>query len=138
MSEYTKQAADFLKKAGARMTISYAETVTGFPFSKGDHHEHNKYIVRINRAGKSYSFPFYDSAVNTWSGKRPTAYDVLACVQSYNPGDFWDFVDEYGYEVHGREDYERTHQVWGECWKQYKKLRRIFGDELMEDLQEIR
>lgn len=138
MSNYELQAKRFLHKAGARMSITYAETVTGFPFDERDSNNHNKYIVRIDRGGKSYRFPFYDSAVNTWHDKRPTAYDVLACVEKYEPeADVWDFADEYGYTIDSRAEYRRVERIWRACTEQYKKLRRLFGDELMDDLREI-
>ena len=34
MNEYEKQARDFLKNSGAKMTISAAGIVQGFPFEK--------------------------------------------------------------------------------------------------------
>lgn len=137
-SEYTKQAKTFLRKAHARMSITYAGTVNGFPFDERDSNNHNKYIVRIDRDGKSYRFPFYDSAFNTWHGKRPTAYDVLACVEKYEPeADVWDFADEFGYDIDSRAEYRRVERIWRACTEQYKKLLRLFGEELLAELQEI-
>ena len=137
-SEYTKQAKDFLRKAGARMSITYAGTVTGFPFDERDSNNHNKYIVRIDRAGKSYRFPFYDSAANTWSGKRPSAYDVLACLETdCYWRDVWDFADEFGYTINSRKEFERVSRICRACTTQAKKLHRLFGEEMMDELREI-
>lgn len=136
MTDYEKQARDFLRKAHARMSISFLETVEGFPFSN-DHYMHDKYIVRIDRAGKSYRFPFYASAYDTQRNERPTAYDVLSCVEKWDVGRFVDFVDEYGYELRSREEFLRVERIWKECGKQYKKLLRLFGPYLMDDLRQI-
>lgn len=137
MNEYEKQARDFLKNCGAKMTISFSGIACGFPFDEHDSSNHNKYIVKIRRGGKSYQFPFYDSAVNTWSGKRPGAYDVLSCVEKCAPdGDIWDFAAEFGYTIDSRETFQRVDRIFKACKTQARKIERLFGD-VMGDLCEI-
>lgn len=137
LTEYEKQARDFLKRNGATLTISAAGIVNGFPFDSRDHQNHNKYIVKIRRGGKSYQFPFYDSAANTWSGQRPGAYDVLACVEKSEPyGDVWDFADEYGYTIEDRDSFKKVERIYKECRTQARKINRLF-DGCMGELFEI-
>lgn len=137
-SEYEMQARNFLRASGAKMRIVSAGIVHGFPFADRDRNWHNKYLVRIDRCGRSYSFPFYDSAYNTSRDERPTQYDVLACLEKFPVyDDVWDFADEYGYEIHGRKDFERVSNIHRACQTQYAKLLRLFGEELMEELQKI-
>lgn len=132
------QAKEFLQQSGTKMTISFSETVCGFPFSDDDHYLHDKYIVKLRRNGKSYQFPFYQSAYGTDEEKRPTAYDVLACCEKYEPyGDLWDFADEYGYDIRNRKSYKMVERIFKECNIQYKKLMRLFGPMWMRRLQEI-
>ena len=137
MNEYEKQARDFLKNSGAKMTISAAGIVQGFPFDTKDNRWHNKYIVKIRRGGMSYQFPFYDSAYNTQRGERPTAYDVLACIEKCAPyGDVWDFAAEFGYEIDSREEFQRVSRIYKACETQARKIDRLFGD-VMDELCEI-
>lgn len=135
---YKGQARAFLRKAGARMSITYVKQVKGFPFSTRDRYMHDVYEVRIDRAGKSYRFPFYQSAHGTDIGERPDAYDVLACLEKdCYCTDAWDFADEYGYTINSRAEFDRVNRIYNACKKQAEKLHRLFGEELMDDLREI-
>lgn len=137
MTNYEKEARDFLKRNGARMTICYKDTICGFPFDKSDNQWHDKYSVTIRRNGKSYSFPFYNSAYATQRNERPTPYDVLACIEKYEPyGDVWDFANEYGYEIYDRKTYDNVNRIYKACGEQARKINRIFND-CMDELYEI-
>lgn len=137
MTEYEKQARDFLKASGARMEIRFQTTVKGFPFDNHDNNLHDCYLIKLYRGGKSYSFKFYASAADYLNNRRPSVYDVLACVEKYEtPRDVWEFADEYGYQIDSRESYKRVERICKACRTQYEKLVRLFG-EYMEGLQEI-
>lgn len=137
MTDYEKQARDFLKNCGAKMTICYKDIVCGFPFDKKDNNWHDKYIVTIRRNGKSYSFPFYNSAYATQRNERPTPYDVLACIEKYvYYGDVWDFSDDYGYEIYDKESYKTVERIFKAVNTQARKINAIFGD-CMDELSEI-
>lgn len=107
----------------------------------GKHFENDKdfrniYTVRIDRDGKSFSFQFGDSVSNTQNHKRPTCYDVLACLQKYDVGSFEDFCSEYGYTIDTYEDKRRITKLYRAVTKEFDKVTRIFGD-VMDELQEI-
>lgn len=139
-NEYEQQARAFMSKAGAKMSICRVEIVDRFPNDDSDTGRGNrwKYRVTIRRAGKSYSFNFYDSIRAFLDGDRPRVYDILASVEKYEPcGDAWDFADEYGYTIDSREAYNRVERIRRACEKQYKRLLDIFGAALMDDLREI-
>lgn len=135
MNEYERQAKDFLKKTGAKITISYKDYA---PYFEGEKEYRNIYRIRIDRNGKSWSFNFGDSIASTNNGDRPTAYDVLACITKYEPleADVWDFAKEYGYFIDSKEEYKRVSKIFNAEQKEYKNVCRIFGDVLAE-LQEI-
>lgn len=148
ISEYQRQAAEFLQASGTVMSINKIGTVDGFPFDSKDTRPHDKYIVVLRSNGKTYDFPFYDSAHNyyvnqdrVYCGQRaikPTAYDILACLQSYPvEADVWDFANEFGYEIDSRESFNRVNEIHRECRKQYAALLDLFGEEWMEKLAEI-
>lgn len=135
MTDYIKGAKDFLKRNNAKMTISFKNCVYG---AFNDNAYHNIYRIRIDRNHKTYSFNFTDSIYNTKQNKRPNCYDVLACLQKYEPyeKDVWDFAKEYGYEIYDRETYKKAEKTFKAIIKEYKNVMRLFGD-VIEQLEEI-
>lgn len=63
----------------------------------------------------------------------PTAYDVLACMEKYDPGTFEEFCSVFGYD----EDSKTADRIYIAVIKEYKQLERIFTAEQMEELREI-
>ena len=137
MSEYEVQALDFLKKAEAQLHISRSGEVKGFPFDQHDTLWHQKYLITLTRKRKQYRFTFYDSHNNWLNNKRPSKYDVLASVEKYEPYDFENFVSEFGYEIYDEADEKRVRKIYEACDKQYHRLLDLFGEDLMQELQEI-
>ena len=138
MNEYVKQANDFMVDSETTMTINRIGVVQGFPFDDKDKSPHVKYQVIMERKGKIYDFPFYDSTHNYQCGKSPTCYDVLACLEKYEPEpDVWDFANEYGYEINSKKSYERVSKIHESCVEQYEHLLDLFGEKWMEKLCEI-
>ena len=138
MSNYLAQAQNFLRKTGTEMKIKYVRKVNGFPNDPKDHMTRNKYTVIMTRGEKSYDFSFYGSHADYLNGKKPTAYDVLACIEKYEyPLDPWEFSREFGYEIECEDDYNRVRKIAEACREQYEGLLDLFGEELMEELQEI-
>lgn len=63
----------------------------------------------------------------------PSVYDVLACLQKYDPGTFEDFCLNYGYD----EDSRTAERVYFAVQKEYAQLTRLFTPGQMEELAEI-
>lgn len=143
MNEYDIQAREFLKKYGAKMTISHVME-KGYIYGretkewkKSDMTGGWLYRVRIDRNGKTWSFNFSDSKRNYWDNKRPRPYDVLACIEKYEPyGDVWDFAREFGYEINDRDSYKETERIFKAVCKEYRNVIRMFED-CMDELCEI-
>lgn len=136
MTEYDVKAKEFLKKYGAKMTISHVFDEWG-GYRKGKMTDGWLYRVRIDRNGKTWSFDFSDSVHNRLRNKRPTPYDVLACIEKYEPyGDVWDFANEYGYEINDRKSYKETERIFKAVCKEYRNVIRMFGD-CIDELCEI-
>jgi len=96
IDEYTLQAQEFLKKNGVKLSIRFLNREANPNW--GDRYERNHYSVTLTTENGKMRFPFWDSYYNTQSNKRPTAYDVLASLEKYDPGTYEDFCDEFGYE----------------------------------------
>lgn len=135
MNEYDLQAKEFLKRNNAKMTISHVME-KGHVYGRSTSEWKRAtitggwlYRVRIDRNGKTWSFQFSDSVYNRIHNKRPRPYDVLACIEKYEPyGDVWDFAREYGYEINSKESYKEIEQIFKAVKKEYNNVIRIFGD----------
>ena len=148
MNTYETEAREFLRRNNAKMSISFKE-VKRNPWNdkKYSNWLHNIYREIIDRNWKTFSFDFTDSAHNYQNKERPTCYDVLACLQKYEVGDYFDFCSEFGYEPYDY-DYEDYIIVNGEYYnrkswntykavkKEYENVMRLFGD-VIEELAEI-
>lgn len=135
MNNYEKQAVNFLRKANAKMTISHISKNGEWkrsPMTGG-----YLYRVRIDRNGKTWTFQFSDCLANYQTNNRPSKYDVLACIEKYEPyGDVWDFAMEFGYEIHDRDSFKATEKIFKAVCREYENVIRIFGD-VIDELCEI-
>ena len=64
---------------------------------------------------------------------RPTAYDLLACIQKYDVGTLDNFCSEFGYDT----DSKRAEQVYLAVCKEYQKTRKFFTDAELAVVQDI-
>ena len=137
MSEYTEMTHDFLESTDTKVYIRKDDIVQGFPFAD-DKMMHNKYRVYVSNDRGKFNFPFYDSYYNYINNKKPTVYDVLACLNKYPVSDdLWDFINEFGYEIHCKKDYERAVSAYEGCRNEYENLARLYTEEELERLREI-
>lgn len=65
--------------------------------------------------------------------KKPTAYDVLACLTKYNPGTLENFCSECGYDVDSKKA-EKTYMAVKDEWM---NIERLFTESEMDILREI-
>lgn len=142
MTDYDMQAAEFLKKAEAHMTISRTGKVQGFPGDEPGSPSAKmwryKYQVTLTRHKMQYRFTFYDSHEHWKTGQRPSRYSVLACCEKYPAAETTeDFAHEFGYRLETEKDYKRVEKIRVACANQYERLQAMFGDELMAELREI-
>ena len=131
MSEYVKQAKDFLAKANATMQI----TPLGLDRNKkwNDKEFRNTYRVTIVTPKGSMWVKFWDSIHNKMHGLKPNEYDVLACLQKYDVGTYENFLSEFGYDPYDK----HSKEIYKGCVSEYERLCRVFTDEQMEELREI-
>lgn len=132
-NEYEAQALEFCRKYG--VAIKAKEGVRPYKTFGG-----LDYYITILRDGKQWSFWFTDSIANKESGKKPTAYDVLARLEKYEVADnLHDFCAEFGYnefdEYTCKEDKE-SRRIWKAVQKEYNNVVRMFSD-CLDELCEI-
>lgn len=130
MSEYEMTANAFAKKWGVALSVLDKDYRPYFP---DDRDERWVYKCRLSRNGRRYTFTFGQSIAA--GDKKPTFYDIFACLQKYDCGTFENFCDEFGYNTDSRKA-ERTYKA---VCKEYNAVVRLFGDneECMEELTKI-
>lgn len=131
-TDYTKHAVAVLLKHEICLTISYLKTDAYFP---DDKEIRNIYRWTLSKGSVRVWGKFGDSIADTENNERPTAYDILASVTQYPPGDFSEFCSEYGFDTDSRKA-ERTYRA---VLAEWKKIGRIFDtEEALNDLREVR
>lgn len=143
-TDYEKQAQDFLKKVGMDMFAKFLFTGKHFDDDKEFRDVYEIAFISKLRAGKDtqeWRFEFGQSLAHSRAGRdghyfqgvrAPRAYDVLACLQKYDPGTFAEFCGDFGYD----EDSRRAEKIYFAIQKEWVNVRRMFGNHL-EALQEI-
>lgn len=95
---------------------------------------HNQYKIILTRKNKQIQFDYWQSYYNTLYNKKPTTYDVIACLEWYPIYDFDDFCCNFGYD----NDSISAFEIYKECQKQQKELFEIIPEkEIREQIQEI-
>lgn len=64
---------------------------------------------------------------------NPVAYDILSCIQKYDPGTFENFCSDYGYD----NDSRRAEQTYHAVVKEWSKVQRFFTADELAELQEV-
>jgi hypothetical protein len=126
-TDYKQQAIDFLKQTGATLKVEYIGHDFYFP---ADKERRDIYRFQISRNGRRYTAKFGQSIANV--DKKPTAYDILACLTKYDPGTFENFCGDFGYD----EDSRTAERIYKSVVREWKGVDRLFSD-VMEQLAEI-
>lgn len=135
MTDYQKQAQDFLDKCNANMTITLVCRMRNDKWN--DTQTRNRYEVTLSTPKGTMVFPFWDSIINTQHHQRPSKYTILACLEKYDVGSIDDFFNAFGWEINSGSDVIKFLDTYNETVKQYRDLCRIFTPEQMEMLREI-
>lgn len=135
-SEYNVKAIDFLIETETKCEIR----LIGLAFPNWQNETPvNKYEVTLRNKRSNYTFDFYSSIKDT-ENKRSLPldfYSVLACLSSYYPESFDEFLADFGYEIKSERDYLRIKKIHLDCIDEMRALERLFTDEQLEKLAEI-
>lgn len=125
MENYTKQGEDFLKAANVKMSVKLLRYGKHFI---NDPSERYVFLVTFRRDKKQFSIQFGQSIAS--GNKKPSAYDVLACITKNDPGTIENFMHEYGYEYKPTNLYKRV-------LDEYNKVSNFFTFEEIDQLNDI-
>lgn len=138
-SEYDIQAEEFLRGCNTTFT----STNLGYQVDKDfDNKEHCRFRCVFRRkmedgSTKCLQVTFHQSLAK--GSNKPSAYDVLSCLQKYPVDTFEDFCADLGYEQYddftGGEN-KRSRRIYNAVKREYESVSRVFGD-VLEQLAEI-
>jgi hypothetical protein len=145
-NDYEKQANDFLAATWALMKINGKRYGKHFPDDKQKRDIYN--ITLVNKYHE-YTFDFGQSIARSMDphngregmakAKAPTAYDVLACLTKYEPGEsLLDFIHEYGYQISTKAERLQAEKTYIAVREEYYNVRRLWPTvEEIDQLREI-
>lgn len=157
MTDYKKQAQDFLKKHGLSINIEKAVPQKSPLWCEDGKHGINYWVTLYTDCkyladgtaitqsnSKCYGFDYWGSiadrekiergSVFEASRARPTAYDILACLNIEDDATtFEDFCSCYGYSTDSR----KAEETYRAVMLQSQQLRELLTPEALEDLQAI-
>ena len=128
MTDYNKQAQDFLKETGTEFKVNFVKN--GLYFDD-DTEPRDIYKITLKRGDREFSFMFGQSIADT--GKEPTEYDFLSCVEKYEYTDFDDFCSSFGYDTDSR----KAEKTFKAVQEEFNKICMLYNDEELEKLREI-
>jgi len=129
-SEYTKQAEKFLKETKTSFKYKYYKNDVYFP---DDRESRDIYKITLKNPKGIYIFTFGTSINDTQLGKEPEAYDILAGLTKYAPGDFNNFCYEFGCNVDSR----KAKKTYNAVVKEWQNVQKLFTGKQLNELAEI-
>jgi len=140
-TDYLENAKRRLAQCGGTIRIKLSDTKVapwdsiGRPADKGSACYRPHYRVTLTGPGGSYTLDFWGSINDGETGAQASAYDVLACLEWFDPGTFESFCGDFGYEP----DSIKASKAWRAVKAQAAALQRIFPSETArQTLAEIR
>lgn len=145
MTDYEKQAEEFLQKTGTTFSAEFVKHGKHFTDEK---YSRDIYTCELRRGDRFYIFQFGQSLKESITPEhrkqiknrkkeleklKPTAYDVLACLQKYDVGTFEDFCSEFGYDADSR----KAEKIYKAVLDEWRNVQILFSDEELEELREI-
>lgn len=129
--EYNKKMKKILENAGIDVRIIYITK----SFTNWDKKElHNQYKIILKRGNRQIQFDYWSSLYDTKENKKPSIYDVIACLEWYEIYDFEDFCLSFGYDT----DSIKAFNIYTDCQKQQKELFALIPEEnIREQIKEI-
>jgi hypothetical protein len=141
VSDYDLQANDFLKVTNSKLIIKFIGLSS--PNHWGENEKvRNTYEVSLynsNGRDKPYVFKFWDSINATEKGTKPTAYDILACLNVDYCDNINDFCDCFGYDLmtDSIKETQRIKNIWALYEEEQDNLKRLYTEKEIELLNEI-
>lgn len=134
MTTYEEQAMEFANKYGVKLEVLGSEYKVMESFE--DDKKRYVFKCRLSRGRRRYTFEFGQSLAA--GKKKPTMYDILACLTKYETGSLEEFCREFGYDSLPIWKYPMVKKIYLAVRREYQAVCRLFPEqEAMEELYEI-
>lgn len=139
LTNYEQEAIDLLVELNTVLEIQFIENHYYWDWDK---EKRDIYRFTFKNPKGEYSDRFWQSIAHSRSNKeggrlkakKPTEYDVLACLTTAYPWTFKDFCNDYGYNS----DSIKAMGIYNKVLEEYNGLSKIFTPEQLEKIWEIR
>ena len=130
-----------LKRGTRNYTFNFGQSINCSGEYKGHKHlclnTFGKYLFTKNEIEKlniknRFSIEYNEIVLNP-NFKKPTLYDILACLTKYNPCTFENFCSEFGCD----EDSRKAYKTYTAVKEEYMNMCILFNDEELELLSLI-
>lgn len=102
---------------------------------------YDKFLEKLQRKSRNAIIPMgtpsYTKFRNMKLEAKPSAYDILACLEKYDVGSIDDFMHDFGYEIRSTRDFTNLLNAYNAVIQEYNDLCRIFTPEQIKILREI-
>lgn len=129
-----KQANDFLAKTGSTLSIKFLKHDFHFDDDKDTR---DIYSCILKRGKLSHKIKFGQSINASEKGEKPTAYDILCCLQKYDAGDFKNFCGEFEYDTYSMKENLKARKTYNAVRKEYEALAKMYSEEELSLMAEI-
>lgn len=140
-SKYDALADEFMKLTGMKAYYEYVDNVELPPERRvGLYDTVRKFRITLKRNDKIFEYDYIESINDYREGIWPELYNVLSVIESYPvEDDVWDFIEEFGYKVTCKKEFQEATRIWEECNRQYKGIYEFLdqNDEYMDMLREM-
>lgn len=127
---YEQQADKFLTDTNTTLTVEYVK-YGQMTWDEDRRNYRHIFKFRIENELGHYESLFGQSIAD--GDKTPTSYNILTCLEKYEPESFENWCSQFGYD----EDSRKAYSTWETCCEQYEALAEMFTDEEMDLLREI-
>lgn len=134
MSKYTEQADKFLEDNKIEFSFENLGKEPSRMMKGKFNFRHVAKFTKRRIPIQTLELEFHGSIADYEKGiKKISAYDVLSCLEKYDPGTFNDFCSERG----GNNDSMKEFAIYQAVCEEWEKTRKFFSASELKELREI-
>lgn len=128
-----------IKRNSREYTFDFGQSInnSGFYVMVGRNKKDidRKYLEskNIKSIVKSMNWDFNPTLDKIHFPTAPNAYSVLSCMTKYDPGDFKNFCDDFGYDTDSR----KAEKTYNAVMQEWLNMQRMFTNDELEAMSEI-
>ena len=126
ISKYDTNAHKICSKYFNSVDIIFINTGKHF---KDDIDNRDRYHIIISSDHETMEFKYGNCMNDTNKGVVPSIYDIICCITKDDPGQIYEFFNEFGYDGSKKS----SHDIYNDVVKEYNDFRQLFKNEIIPD-----